>query len=142
MSKATQRATSRPALPSPSPSPPALQPRPHRGGAAGLGHGGGGLGLEGGDQHRFHCSEEVLSSGDEGRPLSGTVTVITIVIITNVVITIVAITIVVIIASSIHKLKIIMDNMFILTLMAGHSKFVGSSLRGQLGGGEHEESHK
>merc|ERR1719220_876860 len=72
MSKATQRATSRPALPSPSPSPPALQPRPHRGGAAGLGHGGGALGLEGGDQHRFHCSEEVLSSGDEGRPLSGT----------------------------------------------------------------------
>merc|ERR550534_1515169 len=65
MSKATQRATSRPALPSPSPSPPALQPRPHRGGAAGLGHGGGGLGhgggglghgggglgLEGGGQH-------------------------------------------------------------------------------------------
>ena len=137
MSKATQRATSRPALPSPSPSPPALQPRPHRGGAAGLGHGGGGLGLEGGDQHRLHCSEEVLSSGDEGRPLSGTVTVITIVIIT-----IVAITIVVIIASSILKLKIIMDNMFILTLMAGHSKFVGSSLRGQLGGGEHEEGHK
>ena len=129
MSKATQRATSRPALPSPSPSPPALQPRPHRGGAAGLGHGGGGLGLEGGDQHRFHCSEEVLSSGDEGRPLSGTVTVITIVIIT-----IVVITIVVIIASSILKLKIIMDNMFILTLLAGHSKFVGSSLRGQLGG--------
>merc|ERR1719410_1547645 len=72
MSKATQRATSRPALPSPSPSPPALQPRPHRGGAAGLGRGGGGHGLEGGDQHRFHCSEEVLSSGDEGRPLSGT----------------------------------------------------------------------
>merc|ERR1719445_961151 len=71
MSKATQRATSRPALPSPSPSPPALQPRPHRGGA-GLGRGGGGHGLEGGDQHRFHCSEEVLSSGDEGRPLSGT----------------------------------------------------------------------
>ena len=137
MSKATQRATSRPALPSPSPSPPALQPRPHRGGAAGLGHGGGGLGLEGGDQHRLHCSEEVLSSGDEGRPLSGTVTVITIVIITNVVITIV-----VIIASSILKLKIIMDNMFILTLMAGHSKFVGSSLRGQLGGCEHEEGHK
>ena len=101
MSKATQRATSRPALPSPSPSPPALQPRPHRGGAAGLGHGGGGLGLEGGDQHRFHCSEEVLSSGDEGRPLSGTVTVITIVIITNVVISIV-----VIIASSILKLKL------------------------------------
>merc|ERR1712203_215365 len=67
MSKATQRATSRPALPSPSPSPPALQPRPHRGGAAGLGHGGGVLGLEGGGQHRFHCSEEVLSSGDEGR---------------------------------------------------------------------------
>ena len=137
MSKATQRATSRPALPSPSPSPPALQPRPHRGGAAGLGHGGGGLGLEGGDQHRFHCSEEVLSSGDEGRPLSGTVTVITIVIIT-----IVVITIVVIIASSILKLKIIMDNMFILTLLAGHSKFVGSSLRGQLGGCEHEESHE
>ena len=137
MSKATQRATSRPALPSPSPSPPALQPRPHRGGAAGLGRGGGGLGLEGGDQHQFHCSEEVLSSGDEGRPLSGTVTVITIVIITNVVITIV-----VIIASSILKLKIIMDNMFILTLMAGHSKFVGSSLRGQLGGGEHEEGHE
>ena len=137
MSKATQRATSRPALPSPSPSPPALQPRPHRGGAAGLGHGGGGLGLEGGDQHRLHCSEEVLSSGDEGRPLSGTVTVITIVIITNVVITIV-----VIIASSILKLKIIMDNMFILTLMAGHSKFVGSSLRGQLGGCQHEEGHK
>ena len=137
MSKATQRATSRPALPSPSPSPPALQPRPHRGGAAGLGHGGGGLGLEGGDQHRFHCSEEVLSSGDEGRPLSGTVTVITIVIIANVVITIV-----VIIASSILKLKIIMGNMFILTLMAGHSKFVGSSLRGQLGGCEHEEGHK
>ena len=101
MSKATQRATSRPALPSPSPSPPALQPRPHRGGAAGLGHGGGGLGLEGGDQHRFHCSEEVLSSGDEGRPLSGTVTVITIVIITNVVISIV-----VNIASSILKLKL------------------------------------
>ena len=101
MSKATQRATSRPALPSPSPSPPALQPRPHRGGAAGLGHGGGGHGLEGGDQHRFHCSEEVLSSGDEGRPLSGTVTVITIVITTNVVITIV-----VIIASSILKLKL------------------------------------
>ena len=137
MSKATQRATSRPALPSPSPSPPALQPRPHRGGAAGLGRGGGGLGLEGGDQHRLHCSEEVLSSGDEGRPLSGTVTVITIVIIT-----IVVITIVVIIASSILKLKIIMDNMFILTLMAGHSKFVGSSLRGQLGGCEHEEGHK
>ena len=106
MSKATQRATSRPALLSPSPSPPALQPRPHRGGAAGLRRGGGGLGLEGGDQHRFHCSEEVLSSGDEGRPLSGTVTVITIVIIT-----IVVITIVVIIASSILKLKIIMDNM-------------------------------
>ena len=137
MSKATQRATSRPALPSPSPSPPALQPRPHRGGAAGLGHGGGGLGLGGGEQHRLHCSEEVLSSGDEGRPLSGTVTVITIVIITNVVITIV-----VIIASSILKLKIIMDNMFILTVMAGHSKFVGSSLRGQLGGGEHEEGHQ
>ena len=137
MSKATQRATSRPALPSPSPSPPALQPRPHRGGAAGLGRGGGGHGLEGGDQHRFHCSEEVLSSGDEGRPLSGTVTVITIVIIT-----IDVITIVVIIASSILKLKIIMDNMIILTLLAGHGKFVGSSLRGQLGGGEHEEGHK
>ena len=113
MSKATQRATSRPALPSPSPSPPALQPRPHRGGAAGLGHGGeglglggGALGLEGGDQHRFHCSEEVLSSGDEGRPLSGTVTVITIVIITIVIITIVIITviiIVIIISSSIPQ---------------------------------------
>ena len=115
MSKATQRATSRPALPSPSPSPPALQPRPHRGGAAGLGHGGGdlghgggglghgggALGLEGGDQHRFHCSEEVLSSGDEGRPLSGTVTVITIVIITIVIITIIIILI--IIASSIPQ---------------------------------------
>ena len=42
----------------------------------------------------------------------------------------------------ISKLKIIMDNMIILTLMAGYGKFVGSSLRGQLGGGQHEEGHQ
>jgi len=60
-----QRALSRPALASPSPSPPALKPRPHR---------GGGLIVQRKEQQeeRLHCSEEILSSGDEGRPLSGT----------------------------------------------------------------------
>merc|ERR1719220_2142214 len=58
-----QRASSRPALATPSPSPPALQPRPHR---------GGGHVQRKEQQQRLHCSEEILSSGDEGRPLSGT----------------------------------------------------------------------
>jgi hypothetical protein len=49
-----RRTSSRPALATPSPSPPALHPRPRRGGAA-------------------RSSMELLTSGDEGRPLSGTV---------------------------------------------------------------------
>jgi len=74
-----QRTSSRAALATPSPSPPALQPRPHRGGGDHHHRGGGDHHHRGGDfpvqrkeQLRLHCSEEILSSGDEGRPLSGT----------------------------------------------------------------------
>ena len=83
-----QRTSSRAALATPSPSPPALQPRPHRGGGDHHHRGGGDHHHRGGGDHhhrggdfpvqrkeqlRLHCSEEILSSGDEGRPLSGTV---------------------------------------------------------------------